>query len=122
MAYLRFNITQLYEVYAQESYKQKIDKNKWTGLAVQTSSKLLLHVEGFPYKPLELWRCDQKGTVTEVEDWNWIADKNAILLDKFSTLSLIFGTAPNAMTSWMPILASLMLLSLAFLLIKRYVK
>jgi hypothetical protein len=122
VAYLRFNITQLYEVYAQESYKQKIDKNKWTGLAVQTSSKLLLHVEGFPYKPLEIWRCDQKGTVTEIEDWNWIADKNAILLDKFSTLSLVFGTAPNAMISWMPILASLMLLSLAFLLIKRYVK
>jgi hypothetical protein len=121
VAYVKFNITELYQLYAEESYKQKLDTNHWTGFCVQSDRHLLLEVTGFPYKPLQVFHCDTNGEATEIKNWNWINDENAILLDKFSTVSLTFGEAPNTIGTWIPVLGALMMVIVALGLIKRYV-
>jgi hypothetical protein len=121
VAYVKFNITELYQAYAQESYKQKLDTNHWTGFCVQSSQHLLLEVTGFPYKPLQVWHCSIDGEVSEIKNWNWINGESAILLDKFSTVSLTFGEAPNTIGIWIPVLVSLMMVLVALGLIKKYV-
>jgi len=120
VAYVKFNITEFYQAYAGESYKQKLDTNHWTGFHVQSDRHLLLEVTGFPYKPLQVFHCDNDGEVTELEDWNWIPGDSAILLDKFSTVSLTFGEPPNMIGIWIPVLVSLMMVLVALELIKRY--
>jgi hypothetical protein len=122
VAYVKFNITELYQAYAQESYKQKLDTNHWTGFCVQSDRHLLLEVTGFPYKPLQVFHCDTNGEATEIKNWNWINDESAILLDHFSTVSLTFGEAPNTMALWVPVLTSVMMVAIALALIKRYVE
>jgi len=122
VAYVNFNITKLYQKYAEENYKEKLDTNHWTGFSVKTNKHLILEVSGFPYKPMEIWRVDEKGKTTEVKDWTWVSEKSAILMDKFSTVSLIFGTEPNSILPWINVLAIVILVSFAFALMRRYVE
>jgi hypothetical protein len=90
IAVLRFNLTEVYEHYAGESFTDKIERTQFTGFKLDSNVPIVFEF-GMP-EPKELWKITPEGAMTKLTDWSY---KNSTVMLNFKpgdpTISMIFG-------------------------------
>ena len=128
VAYIRFDIERLYEVYCKENLDTKIERTSFLGFLVETNQPLVVEVTGLRSKPNEIWKRMPSGEEYRFEDWDWPAQGVLILnfMPGDPTVSLIWGspidTMNNLILQLAIIIIALTCLAAIFKIARRYIE
>lgn len=128
VAYIKFDIEKLYEVYFKENLDSKIERTSFLGFLVETNQPLVVEVTGLKSKPNEIWKKMPSGEEYRFEDWDWPAQGVLILnfMPGDPTVSLIWSSPIDTMNNLILQLAIVMIaltcLVAMFKIARRYIE
>lgn len=128
VAYIKFDIEKLYQVYCKEDLNSKIERTSFLGFLVETNQPLVIEIRGLKSKPSEIWKKIPSGEEYRLEDWDWPAQGVLILnfMPGDPTVSLIWGSPIDIMNNLILQLAIVMIaltcLAAMFKIARRYIE